>query len=371
MRKHLPLAETGDAPAEFYISGPADIVRPRLARWKAESARFYLQSPRVIVGKYELDALAPILRLARRKPAVGAALLMPYLAQEVAHLMAEWLVRSRQFSAPSPRTGPPGTVPAAPRCSFRQPWARRQHGHEPQRSRWPARYQRSPRGSGRDGCRDAVEALLGRDPLDLVPARIPAVPKWADPEPLPQVLLADRRDALPSDATGALLRMIAMSQLDAPYEGLSVIAGHCDRSSLSNFAWSLYRLWEAEGRPSKEAWAMDCLGCFGDDDRCGPARAAGAVLAVRRGGRRGQTWSGHPRRHGQRPRPGTLVRARAQRQVHAVACPRGRSTRSRRFRTRACPSSSMTCWRQTSDSTAIRSTTTECPIRLTSALTAS
>jgi hypothetical protein len=30
--------------------------------------------------------------------------------------------------------------------------------------------------------------------------------------------------------------MIAMSQLDAPYEGLSVIAGHCDRSSLSNFA---------------------------------------------------------------------------------------------------------------------------------------
>jgi hypothetical protein len=62
MRKHLPLAETGDAPTEFYISAPADIVRPRLARWKAESAWFYLQSPRVIVGKYELYALAPILQ---------------------------------------------------------------------------------------------------------------------------------------------------------------------------------------------------------------------------------------------------------------------------------------------------------------------
>ena len=59
MRKHLPLAETGDAPAEFYISAPADIVRLRLARCKAESARFYLQDPRVIVGKYELHALAP------------------------------------------------------------------------------------------------------------------------------------------------------------------------------------------------------------------------------------------------------------------------------------------------------------------------
>ena len=66
------------------------------------------------------------------------------------------------------------------------------------------------------GCRDEVGALLARDPLDLVPARIPAVPKWADPRLVPQVLLADRQDALPPDATGALLRMIAMSQLDAP-----------------------------------------------------------------------------------------------------------------------------------------------------------
>jgi hypothetical protein len=245
MRKHLPLAETGDAPAEFYISGPADIVRPRLARWKAESARFYLQNPRVIVGKYELDALAPILRLARRKPAVGAALLMPYLPQDVGDVMAEWLVRSRQFRPVAQdwftRHGARGAALLIPAAL----------GAPPARSRTAAlalaRLDTSEvrAAAGEMGCRDAVEALLGRDALDLVPARIPAVPKWADPEVLPQVLLADRRDALPSHATGALLRMIAMSQLDAPYEGLSVIAGHCDRGSLSNFAWSLYRLWEA------------------------------------------------------------------------------------------------------------------------------
>jgi hypothetical protein len=73
------------------------------------------------------------------------------------------------------------------------------------------------------------------------------------------------KDALPPGAAGALVRMIAMSQLDAPYEGLRVIAGQCDRGSLSDFAWSLYRLWEARGRPSKEAWAMHSLGYFGDD----------------------------------------------------------------------------------------------------------
>jgi hypothetical protein len=123
------------------------------------------------------------------------------------------------------------------------------------------------------GCREAVKALLGRDPLDIVPAKIPAVPRWADPEFLPQVLLPDRRHALPSSVAAALLRMTAMSQLDAPYEGLKVIAGQCDRGSLSAFAWSLYRLWEAEGRPSKDAWAMNSLGYFGDDtvaDRLAP-----------------------------------------------------------------------------------------------------
>lgn len=273
MLKHLPLAETGDAPTEFYISAPADVVRPRLARWKAESGWFYLQNPRVIVGKYELDALAPIVRLARSKPAIGAALLMPFLAQEVADLMAGWLVRSRQFRPVAQdwftRHGSGGAALLIPEAL----------GAPPARSRTAAtaltRLDADDVRTAAEemGCQEAVEALLARDPLDLVPARIPAVPAWADPELLPQVLLAGRRDALPSPAVRVLLRMIAMSQLDAPYEGLREIAGHCDPGSLSDFAWSLYRVWELEGRPSKEAWAMNCLGYFGDEavaDRLAP-----------------------------------------------------------------------------------------------------
>ena len=290
MRGYLPLAETGDAPPEFYISGPADIVRPRLARWKAESGFFYLQQPRVIVAKYELDALAPLLRLARRKPAVGAALLLPYLAQDVADLMAGWLAQSRQFRPVAQdwftRHGARGAALLLPAAL----------GAPPARSRTPAlalaRLDAGAVRAAADGmdCRDAVEALLARDPLDLVPVRIPAVPAWADPELLPQVLLRDRRDALPSPAAGALLRMIAMSQLDAPYEGLSVISGHCDRGSLSDFAWSLYRLWEAEGCPAKEAWAMNCLGYYGDEtvaNRLAPLvrswPSAGAAPRAKRG----------------------------------------------------------------------------------------
>lgn len=265
MRKHLPLAEKGSAPAEFYTLGPAELVRPRLAKWQAESTWFYLQDPCVIVGKYELDAMTPMLRLARRKPAVAAVALMPYIGQEVADLMAEWLVRSRQFRPVAQewftRHGADGAALLIPAAL----------GAPPAQARTAAlallRLDAGDVLAAADalGCRAAVEELLAGDPLNLVPAKVPAVPKWADPALLPQVLLAGRQDALPAGATGALLRMIAMSQLDAPYEGLRVIAGQCDRRSLSDFAWSLYRLWEAQGRPSKDAWAMNALGYFGDE----------------------------------------------------------------------------------------------------------
>lgn len=290
MRQHLPLAEAGTAPPDFYITGPSDIVRPHLARWQAESASFYLRKPQVVVAKYELDVLQPMLRLARKKPVVGAALLMPYLAYEVAELMAGWLTRSRQFR------------PTA------QEWFTR-HGADAAALLIPTALGAPPARSGpaalalsqldKDdvvvaaddlGCRDAVRKLLDRDPLDIVPAKIPAVPKWADPGVLPQILLAGREYALPNDATAVLLRMIAMSQLEAPYDGLRVLAGQCDPASLSAFVWSLYRLWEAEGRPSKDAWAMNALGYFGDDmvaDRLAPRVRAwpseGAAPRAKRG----------------------------------------------------------------------------------------
>jgi hypothetical protein len=290
MRVYLPQAEAGVAPPEFYISAPSDIVRPYLARWQAESASFYLERPQVVLAKYELAALAPFLRLARKKPVVGAPLLMPCLALEVAELMAGWLTRSRQFR------------PLA------QEWFAR-HGADAAALLIPAALgapraeaataalalsRLDPddvRAAAKDlGCVEAVETLLSRDPLDFVPAKIPAVPKWADPGLLPQVLLAGGEYALPAEPAAALVRMIAMSQLDAPYEGLRVIAGQCDPESLSAFVWSLYRLWEAEDRPSKDAWAMNALGYFGDDtiaDRLAPRIRAwpseGAAPRAKRG----------------------------------------------------------------------------------------
>src|SRR5687768_2848505 len=43
-----------------------------------------------------------------------------------------------------------------------------------------------------EGVTAAVDAVLDLDPLDRLPARIPARPAWLDPAHLPPVLLADR-----------------------------------------------------------------------------------------------------------------------------------------------------------------------------------
>lgn len=288
--EHLSAAETGTAPASFYIQGSAEVVRPLLARWQAETSWFYLQRPTVLVGKYELDALTPLLRLARRKPVIGAGLLMPYLAREVAELMAGWLVGSRQFRALATewfaRHGVDGAALLIPSALGPESPTSRTHA--------VALFsldQDTVRAAADDlDCRDEIEKFLRRDPLDIVPGRIPTSPAWAEPTRLPQVLLADGRRALPSAPTTALLRMIAMSTLDAPYAGLAVVAESLDPTSLARWAWALFRLWEAQDRPSAQAWAMNAVGYFGDDaaaDRLAPLirswPSEGAAARAKRG----------------------------------------------------------------------------------------
>jgi len=271
---HLQAAASGNAPLEFYLEGAPEVVRPFLANWKSETPRyFYFHEPAVLAARYELDALPPILRLARRKPAVGAALLLPYRAPEAAELMAEWLTRSRQYR------------PIA------QQWFSR-HGVDAIAYLIPTALGGATASSrtatvalhrldGADvraaaellGCLPAVEEMLDRDPLDLVPARIPSAPKWADPDVLPPVLVADGTRSLSNTHIRNLLRIIAMSDLEDPYDGLRQIAEHCDSASLAQFVWGLFRLWELEGRPSKDVWALNALGYFGDDsvaDRLAP-----------------------------------------------------------------------------------------------------
>ncbi|GAA1041247.1 hypothetical protein GCM10009557_64550 [Virgisporangium ochraceum] len=111
----------------------------------------------------------------------------------------------------------------------------------------------------------AIDTLLGTDPVDILPARVPVVPVWADPAALPRVRLR-AGGVMPAAAAGHLLTMLAMSRLSEPYAGIEQVRAAAEPDDLAGFAWALFRLWQASGSPAKDGWALDALGLLGDDE---------------------------------------------------------------------------------------------------------
>ncbi|MFI0451802.1 hypothetical protein [Actinomadura sp. 6N118] len=115
------------------------------------------------------------------------------------------------------------------------------------------------------------------------PGRATRLPDYADPDGLPQVLIADTGLALPEAATK---RLVALAK--KPDERLEAVRDACDRRSLADLGWALF----LHGDP----WALPALGWLGDDrtardlaalipgwaDRGARARAVKAVDAIAR-----------------------------------------------------------------------------------------
>jgi predicted DNA-binding WGR domain protein len=89
-------------------------------------------------------------------------------------------------------------------------------------------------------------------------------PDWARPERLPPLVFEGRRlnDAQVEDVLAALRR----SGLGAPAGLVTALRQHLDRRALGAFAWRLFELWQGEGAPTKEKWAMTALGHLGGDE---------------------------------------------------------------------------------------------------------
>ncbi|MEH0846344.1 DUF4132 domain-containing protein, partial [Micromonospora sp. CPCC 205711] len=121
------------------------------------------------------------------------------------------------------------------------------------------------RGYGEDAVRGTL-ALLDADPLEQLPARIPALPQWLDPVVLPPVLLRDRSAALPAEALRHLCTMLAISKAGDVYPGVALVREACDPASLAEFGWALFERWQSAGAPAKESWVLAALGWIGDDD---------------------------------------------------------------------------------------------------------
>jgi uncharacterized protein DUF4132 len=118
------------------------------------------------------------------------------------------------------------------------------------------------------GAAEAVEALLGRDPLDRLPKKIPDLPDWLESSLglLPAPTLKSGEGALPEKAVRHLLVMLSISRPGDLYPGVELAAELLEPESLAEFAWQVTEIWIESGSPSKESWAFLALGWLGNDE---------------------------------------------------------------------------------------------------------
>ncbi|MBW4718482.1 DUF4132 domain-containing protein [Saccharothrix obliqua] len=251
----------------LFLHGPVEDARPLLAQWRSQYTWNAEQWGRLLAARFEADALPALLDVAKSRPAVAVGLLMPFVDGRVAHLMAGWLVRSKSARAEAITWLRRHAADAARHLvptALGAPGAARRSAEAALRL-IPAEAVAAAGAHG-PAAEAAIHALTTVDPLDVLPVKLPSPGDWADPGMLPQVLLADRRHALPHEAVGHVITMLAMSTPDDVYAGVPVVRELCDPKSLAEFAWALFERWRGAGMPSKDGWALGALGLLGDDD---------------------------------------------------------------------------------------------------------
>ncbi|MQY09351.1 DUF4132 domain-containing protein [Actinomadura macrotermitis] len=248
--------------------GPEELIRPLLPSWRI-SFRWGAEGwTRAVVARFELDVRATVLDLCTAKPDTGG-LLLPYLDAEVAALMADWLVRlksARRFAEEwLTRHGAdavPLLVPAALGKAGKERRAAEAALQHIAATAGADAVTEAARAYG-DEAADAIATLLATDPLDVLPARIPKAPDWADARRLPRLVLREGGEALPAAAAAHVVTMLAMP---GPYAGVDVVRELCTPGSLAEFGWALFERWRAQGMPAKDGWALTQLGLTGDDE---------------------------------------------------------------------------------------------------------
>ncbi|NVI90400.1 DUF4132 domain-containing protein [Actinomadura sp. BRA 177] len=264
----VALAETcrdgGDwrAEARLMVHGPEDVVRPLLADWSSSGWRAWSWM-RIVIARYELDALPLALRLAADEPASRCDLLLPYLDAGVAALMGEWSTRRDKVAATArawlDRHGldaVPFLVPAALGAR-----GKGRRAAESALRHLSLRHDPDAMVAAAPEAADGLRALLAAHPAQTGLLKRPKIGDWLNPAALPQVLLRGREHALPPEATRTLAELLA---LRTPH-GMAEIEGACDSGSLAGWGWAVFGRWRDAGAPARDGWALAQLGRTGDD----------------------------------------------------------------------------------------------------------
>lgn len=256
----------------IFAMAPEELVRPQLS--SAEPAYTYDAGPslRRLLGRFGDDGIDYALRVVLSRPTALASVLGPFEGSEISVRMADWYVRSKtirpvamawfdRHAAAAARDLVAAALSGAGKERANAEKALRfldQRGH-----RETVRAAAAALGPA---AAEGIDAMLDLDPLELLPARIPTLPAWLDPAHLPQVLLADRRSALPASAVRHLCTMLAMSKPGDVYAGVEIVRDTVDPLSVAEMAWAIFERWQSAGYPAKEAWVLDALALLGDDE---------------------------------------------------------------------------------------------------------
>ncbi|WP_026404720.1 DUF4132 domain-containing protein [Actinomadura rifamycini] len=245
-----------------------------LPAMREPKGRAAISCVRQLAARFGLEALPTAMAATKFDPVEYADVLMPFLDVGAARLTAGYLPRPSEERREAAlawfdRHGL-DAVPLLVPDAVGRPGARRGDAEEALRllaRKYPVEEiaDAAARAHGDEAAR-AVEALVTVDGLERLPARMPSVGTWASPHSLPQIRLRGRRDALPADAAGHVLTMLAMSAPGAVYAGVDVVRELCDPGSLAEFGWALFQLWEQSGAPAKDNWALAQLAWLGDDE---------------------------------------------------------------------------------------------------------
>jgi hypothetical protein len=221
------------------------------------------------IAVWGLDALDGLLSRGAAAPVATVELLMPFDCARAAPLAAQVLRRKgapglhgRSWLLAHPEAAVTGLLPAL----LGAPGPRQQDAAHALRLLAEAGHADLIDGLARaHGVGEPV--LQALRPPDDAPLKVPRLPAWLDLAQLPAPRLA--AGALPPDALGALLELLAASPLDAPPAALTEVLGALDPGSCKALGARLVDRWIAADAPGDSAWALTAAGHLRADDVLG------------------------------------------------------------------------------------------------------
>ncbi|WP_344610172.1 DUF4132 domain-containing protein [Dactylosporangium salmoneum] len=262
----------GQHQVTLMLTAPDDVVADLLPGWRPARVWDAARWLPPLIARHGLAALGAAVHVAEKVPAANTGMLLPLASPAVAAHFATTAVRLKALRAGTlawverhPGYAARALAPAA----LGKPGPARRGAEDVLRLA-AARHRDALLEAAEDShgpqAREALTALLGADPLRLLPAKIPDLAAWAEPALMPRILLADGSGALGPDATRHVCTMLAISKPDEVYPGVAIVREACDPRSLAEFAWAMFTTWQSVGAPPKEAWPLHALRWFGDDD---------------------------------------------------------------------------------------------------------